>query len=219
MAIAFDAATNGGALAASPKTFSHTVTGSSTFLWVIARHVQSTDVVTGITYNSVAMTKATFEPPDAGVNYYALSMWYLANPSTGSNTVSITTSSGTVSGYAVSYTGVAGGYDASNHGNVSATTTVTGTVTTVADNCWAVMAFSEGDGASSAGTNFTTRINDTAQLIGDSNAAITPAGMYSMSGTWGSSATAGWVMGSMSPAAAPAGTTRDARALTLLGVG
>lgn len=207
MAIAFDAATNGGALAASPKTFSHTVTGSNPFLWVVARHTSATDTVTSITYNGVAMTKAVFQPTNGSVHYYSQSLWYLMNPSTGSNTVSITTSSGNVTGFAMSYTGVQGGYDASSNGAVTSTTTMTGSITTVADNCWAVMAISEGDGAASASTNFTARISATSEMFGDSNAAITPAGSYNMTVTWGSTQNGGYVMGSMSPTGASGPTT------------
>lgn len=219
MAIAFDAATDGGALAASPKTFSHTCTGTDLFLIVFTFQASTTDNVTGVTYNGVALTKAGFSPSDAGINYYGIGCWYLLNPATGANTVEITTSSGTVTGVAHSYTGVVGGFDNVATNSVASGTSLTVSVTTVADNCWTAMGASNGDGELSAGSGIErvdlASIGSTSTF--DSNAAVTPPGSTSLQATWATSASAGGIIISFSPTAAASATTSRRRMMTGIG--
>ena len=55
MAIAYDATANGtNAPATGPLTFSHTCSGSNRFL-VVGIATFSGDIITGVTYNSVAL--------------------------------------------------------------------------------------------------------------------------------------------------------------------
>lgn len=98
-------------LGASPATFSHTVpAGSNGFLFVSVVNGSSTDVVTGVTYNTVAMTRSfSVIVSDAGaLQPVLLTGWTLVAPSTGANTVSVTyTGAGTLaSAGALSFTGV-----------------------------------------------------------------------------------------------------------------
>jgi len=104
MAIAYDNASSARNSGSSSLTFSHTVSGSNRILVVQAAGGGQT--VTGVTYNGVAMTQATFN----GVSpIYFLYTFYLIAPATGSNNVVITGSavlwSLALSGGAISITG------------------------------------------------------------------------------------------------------------------
>src|SRR3990167_3212976 len=106
MAIAFDAVTAGSiSYSTSPGTFSHTVTGSDTYL-VVGVYDTGTSApgnITGITYNGVAMTRLACTSSAFGT----FAIWGLADPTDGANTVSIYFSTGTVyRPFASSYTGV-----------------------------------------------------------------------------------------------------------------
>jgi|GEM_PF-2380773 len=104
-AIAHDLATTSTGLNASSCSFSHTVTGSNTILFVgIASNAASQKYPTLVTYNSVAMTSvATSTNGGLTVN-----LFYLVAPTGGANTVSVTlsgTANAVICG-ASSYTGV-----------------------------------------------------------------------------------------------------------------
>lgn len=104
MAIAFDAISSGSGSGAGPWTFSHTCSGSDRILWVIYG-IQAGQAASAITYNGVALTPVH---ASAGTTP-RLSVWYLINPDSGTNTISITPASSvgnTGSFVGVSYTGV-----------------------------------------------------------------------------------------------------------------
>lgn len=114
MALAFDATSSGnnGAGSAGPVTWSHTVTGSQPILLVavdIDRSVGD-QTVTGITYNSVALSKVDptkYAQNAGGGTTSRIELWYLINPSTGANTISVSLSGSTkMVGIGISYTGV-----------------------------------------------------------------------------------------------------------------
>lgn len=113
MAIAFDNATGTNTTGATnPLTFAHTCTGSNLLLIVVtmAEAFPPAASVTGVTYNSVAMTEMTGFGglySDAGLDV-RLQGWFLVAPATGSNTVSVTYSAGSGSRAAISasFTGV-----------------------------------------------------------------------------------------------------------------
>lgn len=204
MAIAYSATTSGSGSGTS-VTYSHTVSGSDTILFVSAfAPYPSTGSTTGVTYAGVAMTKVDSNKPQANWDY---SLWYLVNPAAGANNV-VCTSSTSVSGsfymsMAVSYTGASqtGQPDASGKANGSSTT-LNQSVTTVADNSWVIGAGMSGAGTPTASTGVTSRNSQTFCRIGDSNGPKTPAGSYSMTYTTGSSDNWGLLMASFSPAAA-----------------
>jgi hypothetical protein len=111
----------------------------------------------------------------------------LLNPASGANNISISWSGGntTMQGIGASYTGVlqSGLPDATATKNQNSGSTISHTITTVADNCW-VAAFVRASADSiSANSNITMR-TDTASANesawGDSNGAVTPAGNYTM---------------------------------------
>ena len=96
--------------------------------------------VTGITYNSIALTKVDAQAWGSGTE--SVELWYLLNPATGSNTVSIT-----YTGVSFAQVGIASSYyrvaqsnqtDANNKAQGSATTDISVTVTTVNENSWVV---------------------------------------------------------------------------------
>lgn len=217
MAIAFDAFSDGvNFTESSPLTWTHTCTGSDRLLIVGTVGDTASDTVSGVTYNSVAMTKiAAVLVPD---NRY-LTLWYLLNPASGANTVSVTSAGPAgAAGRSTSYTGVqqSGQPDASTTNTVSANTTLTTTLTTIADNCWTMLVAKATVATLGAGTGSTARTAVTEQLaLFDNNAAITPAGSTSMTVTFGSG-NCGTVMASFSPVAAA--VTARPRHLTLLGV-
>ena len=188
MAIAFDSSSGGLIGQLATGTFNHTCTGSNLYLFF--RTSTLTDTVT---YNGVAATLlVSYTPPAYGGNGAPpLRVWGLANPSTGTNTVSAYNGDGTNADYviATSYTGVASVQpDAQNTNETGVNTqvSITGTVTSVTDNSWLYMGVGTGDSAVSISAGSGTTVRTTTSVIGrgygvcDSNSAKTPAGSYSL---------------------------------------
>ena len=110
MAVAFDAvgpAGGGGtASATSPLTWTHINGGSATCIVIGATiFTGSSNVITAVTYGGVSCTLAGFVVSGSG-GAGGIAMYYLVNPPTGSNTVSVTFTGGndTVAG-SISFTG------------------------------------------------------------------------------------------------------------------
>jgi hypothetical protein len=206
---------------ASPRTFSHTTTGTDMFMCVGA--VSSgvfTDNTTAVSYNSVAATKRASQNDTGSAIGNALAMWTLSDPATGANTVSMTTSSGSVFGFAATYSG-ADAYDNSTQKRQAASTSSTTSLTTVADNCWTAIVVTDGGSNPVAGSGTTQRGSTTgAALYGDSNGPKTPAGSTSMTFTWTGTSDGLSCMVSFSPAGGGGGSVQPYKSvLTLLGVG
>src|SRR5580765_3567417 len=98
MAVAYDANGKSNTTAAQQvKTWSHTCTGSDRLLLVTVVWNQpnvSTELVSAVTYNGVAMTSFGSPAPvkssaTPGSNRL-IQLFYLINPPTGANTVSVT---------------------------------------------------------------------------------------------------------------------------------
>lgn len=205
-AIAFDALTDGGTGAAPTLTFSHTTSGTNRILFVdVLGDVSASQLITGVTYAGVSMTKVGERHKTAG-NGYWISTWVLANPTSGANNVVVSASSGNLFGnIATSYTGVAqtSVVDASTTAENTSATSLTTTLTTVADNTWlhGVM-FNNLAETKTAGTNTLIKSNfvSTQGVIIDSNSAQTPAGSKSMTVS-GNGGAADWVgvMASFAP--------------------
>lgn len=193
MAIAFSSKTQQKVAGGNAtNTFSHTISGSDTILFVAVSN-ENAGSMTGVTYNGVAMT-------EIGTGQGTLHLYYLINPTTGANNV-VATRSGTSNDFhawALSYTGVkqTGQPDAD-----SKATTLTGTVTTVADNCWGIMVARADNAGLAPSTNSTERTTPDgydAWGVFDTNGVITPAGSFSMSATGGGGLSN--VMASFAPA-------------------
>lgn len=188
----------------------------------------------GCTYGGNAMTLLAQNNIQAG-NQRVYFFYYMAG--TGNNTSTAVTHStdGTTSQFGLyrlivaSYSGVSqtGFPDAQSNGTTSGNGNVTGTLTTSADNSWAAMiVLSDDDNSATAGSGTTIRVsssggtNPNRLSISDGNSAKTPAGSYSLIVTPSTlTSVTAWLMASFAPAGAAGGATRDARALTLLGVG
>ena len=207
MAIAFDTTsqkTASGWTSGSPVTWSHTCSGSNRLLVVcFAVGDSGSDIVSGVTYNGVAMTRVRFATYATGTraNY----MYYLVAPATGANNITVTHSgSSFCHGNAVSYTGASqtGQPDSSNNGSANTATSLGVATTVVAANSWVVGIFTNSSANTNSHTNITARSdNPTIGIdIGDSNGAVA-AGSYTM--TEGGSGTGNWgaIVASFSPAA------------------
>ena len=215
MPIAFDAASRIASSNAPTHTFSHTVTGSDRVLLVGAyRYGSVDDPVTGVTYAGVSMARLGYiNQANPGYKVY---IYGLAAPTTGANDIVITaTGAGELGGAGASYTGVSqtGLPDASNTASAGSGTSLAIANTSVADNCWTVM-FALNQWANfSAGASTTLRTSGANLAFFDSNAAKTPAGSVTLTGTWGGSAANAGVIVSIAPFVASARSR-----LLLLGV-
>ena len=86
MAIAFDAASQDRAAAASSLTFSHTISGNNTLLVVSASSSENTSP-SGVTFNGVAMTLIDSQ---ANSSSQVTTLWYLIAPADGAHDIVIT---------------------------------------------------------------------------------------------------------------------------------
>ena len=202
MAIAFDATSLSTykAAGAGTLTWSHACTGSDLILWVYA-YCGNNSAVTSPTYNGSAMTVHQSLAMTGGAAGQYIRSWYIIAPSTGTNTVSLTSNSD-MYGFGASYTGAAqtGQPDSGNTQALTPVNSITTSTTTIADNCWLV-GFSYTGNAQTAGSNTTLRANTSSILyIIDSNSAQTPAGSKSLSVTC-SNTFAGMLVASIAPVA------------------
>lgn len=134
-----------------------------------------------------------------------IKLFYLIAPATGTNNVIVSCSAGDMYGVATSYTGASqtGQPDAQTTNGSATGTSLTTSVTTVADNSWLV-GFSYMNFAISAGANTTLRIASgagTVQYMMDSNGAKTPAGSHGLTTTDSTNGFSGHVIASFSPSA------------------
>jgi hypothetical protein len=203
-------------------TLAHTVTGSNPFLLVSTDINSGGHVISSTTYNSVGMTGIGAQT-NWGTTQFSQT-FYLQGPSTGANNVVCTT---TVSGHitvmnAASYSGVAqtGFPDSSSLNNTgTGVTSITGTTTVVASNCWTVMDAQEDQNntiTAGGGTTLRSPAGSQARCICDSNGTVA-TGSQSLSYSWVGSGNSYWQIFSMAPAGGGGATVLPYRAL--LGVG
>lgn len=194
MAIAFSAAAN--TTSALQASWTHTCGSSDTFLFVALHVFSGTPTVT---YNGVSMTLG----PTTG----QIRTFYLFSPSAGANTVAISGGTSTDS-VSASYTGTvtsaldATGTDAQGGGTGSHTASLT----TIADNCWVIMAYTlDAPSTLNAGAGTVQRAfasQSRSIAIFDNNSAKTPAGSVTLEATVGSAGSGSrWGKLSIAPAA------------------
>ena|SRR3990167_11163893 len=201
MAIAFDAASEGSVVDNTTLTISHTTAGSNRALFFavdVDKSSGDADVITGVTYNGVAMTRIGIAAAQANSK---VSLYVLNNPTIGTNDIVTTLSAApattTCRGVGMSYSEVhQGAIDSSATGNNSGTT-ITATTTVVGTGCWLVGAFYGNAGGLAASTDTTERGDET-NLTGDDSNAIVAAGSRSLVVTCNSDNFA-WVVASFSP--------------------
>jgi len=180
MVIALDTSTGGGNNGGGTShTYAHTCTGSNLILFVAVGTNSASDLISGVTYNTVAMTLVDKQ---AGTSTNYSYLFYLTAPATGAHNVVISASSTcTIYSDSASYTGAkqSAQPDSTNKGTSTGATLALST-TVVATNCWLVASGCDFDGLS-AGTGMTLRQTSGADAIGDSNAVV---GTGSQSMTW-----------------------------------
>lgn len=204
MAIAFDSTTTSSlGSAVTSITFAHTCTGSDRILFVATANNGGVNV-TGVTYNGVAMTNIGWALSNNAPSKSYL--WYLIAPATGANNVIVSLSwSASVIAKVASYTWVkqSAQPDAFSLWWPTTTTSYSQSVTTIADNSWAIMCWMGRTGSAiTAGANTFIRSNIELVLAGlfiiDTNSPKTPAGTDTMNVTSGSQEFTG-IMASFSP--------------------
>lgn len=140
--------------------------------------------------------------------FYWGRLWAGMAPASGTVTVVINGTAGTIYGGSVSYTGA----KQTGQPDASATGEATGSpfsvpLTTIANNCWAVQLTAADNGATGAGSGTTLRLQVLANYfeMWDSNGPITPAGLTSLPITYTNHAP-GAVIASIAPAVASSDT-------------
>lgn len=212
-AIAYDQIAQLTTQGASPHSGSATTSGSDRFIVTIPSN-GSAPTITAHTYNSVAMTLGqNYGTQTGGFGYYH-QMYYQANPTTGTNTVSFAwTGGGNGFNYVLNYTGVLNIGASSQVGLFSADQAYDGskncfnTVTVPSSNGWVVFGGS-GDGSLGTGVYNSVGIQRTSNgvtwMFGDSNGTIASGsrtfGYTNSSGTKGALIMFGF--GADAPAAA-----------------
>lgn len=200
-AIAFDSSQTAGMNGVTSITFSHTITGTDTYLQVCAFTNKTTDQVTGVTYNGAAMTRSTTFRSLTGVG--GMSMYRLINPDTGTHNVVVSSSASTyMRAFSASYTGAnqSSQPDATGE-NSGSGTTVTATLTTVASGAW-MTSCAFGSGASFTSFSGTQRQNTGEPgAYQDSNGTVSP-GPNNQTFTNTSSVNFIWAALSINPTAA-----------------
>lgn len=156
-------------------SWSHTVTGSNPYILVAEDQNQN---VSGIKYNGVSLVQQAQVTGNG--SWDIAGVWGLGAPSTGANTVVITTSGAGFYSGSISYSGCQSTTPADNTGTALQTTSTSNlslTFSSVADNCWQIAWFQSADTAISivTGTSHTTG-GDGFELWADTNAVIHPAG-------------------------------------------
>jgi len=225
-AIAFDAASqksNTTAFFLSAPwqvSWSHTCTGSNLVLSVEVVYQTSagTDFthITGITYNSVALTLASSATTTTG--HVGTEIWYLKGPSTGANTVLATfaaPAAGNIGGMigAISLTGVdqTTPVDVSTNGAMASATSNSLSATTTKDNDWFVDSnyiLNTNNMTSTSGTMRWGFIDtgDVAASTASTRGPLTPPGSFSMGYSWTNASTSDFAVVAFMPVQAAAAT-------------
>ena len=206
MAIAGNNATNGFAAASTSLTVSHNCSAGSNVALFSAVECQAGDNVTGVTYNGASMTQVG--KLATGVASYENYIYSKVAPTSGANNIVVSCSgSRTLICLSKDYTGVDQTTPAEAY-NSTSTTGSPGTVsvTTLTNNAWIFGTIRVNASVpTSNGTN-TVSVTNSASDVGfrlyDSNAALTPAGSYSLNWNFSSSQLYGAQIISIKPAGA-----------------
>jgi hypothetical protein len=143
MAIAFDNSAALGTASAFPASFSYTVNSNTNGFLLVA--IVGTPGTTGVTYNGVALTRLSGSPASNSTSGQ-IDVWYLVGPAQGTNTLTISASSGTSSFGVASYTGVASASPEATAKDITSTAgagspapyTINPAITTLSTNAWIV---------------------------------------------------------------------------------
>jgi hypothetical protein len=221
MAIAFDASSVGHQDFGGTMTISHTCTGSNLVLVAMAANTSSSDKVSGVTYNGVAMTRVRAELGLVSATPY---VYILANPATGTHDIvwTFTSADQTFSGINASFTGVdqttptdhdAGGGNGFQNSPRSDNITVStgGFAVDVIAGSGTSDAMAAGGSQTEIGTQQSTGVRTAASYLQDATA---------MSWTWSTGQRqAGHSVIALLPASGGGGGSTGTGTLGLLGVG
>ncbi len=204
MAIAFDNKAVGSYNSGGTSTsFSFTTSASANRLLTVAWYNDTTNPVTGITYNGVSLVMVGSTQTSATIS---MGMFYLAGPTvaSGANSIVIsrTNGNGTLLYEVASYTGARPALqpDAVVQGSSGTTTPFSTTITPVQTNTWVIGTAIMYNQTLTSGTNLTLRQGQAFAGILDSNGTVTPAGVHTIdwSCTGGSPTVGLYVMASFS---------------------
>lgn len=226
MAVAYSTSTNGGYTGSgTTRTFSHTTSGSDNYTLVGSwTRSSGANAVTGITYNGVAMTALGTEitpASNSGTEY--IRFWGLAvGTGVGAANVVISCPTGMESiAFAISYTGCSqtGQPDATSNQSQTTQTNTVCTITTVADNSYAVVLARDAGGAGSAGTNATFRVYGLSSSGTGcfDRGTLSPAGSYSLTVNHASNPS-GYQMISLKPPAAATSHIKSADGIAIANI-
>ena len=223
MAIALDSTASVRGNTASAN-FTHTVISNTNGALVVGTSVQDSNhanfPITSILYGASSLTKIR---ADEASGNNRTEIWYLLNPATGSNSISVSATGpiGELAVISMALTGVQqSGQPDAQSGNTGNSATASCSIVTVADNSWIFsMAGSEADftGNGTSQTTIATLVDQGFENArGSYEGPKTPAGSDTQSFTLGFGASWAISSASFSPAAAAASNNKF---LPLLGVG
>lgn len=196
--IAFDAAAVGSSGGTTALTFSHTCSGADRILFVEVVPSFNTDIVTGVTYNGVAMTRLGTGATGANYRNY---IYALIAPATGANNVVVSLSSSKeIRASSASYTGVNQAALPANLNYWTTTTAATSAapaITTAKDNSWVLMTLTALQ-TTTAGANTALRARGNTGSVDaailDSNALVSPAGSRTLNANFTNSTADGFIV-------------------------
>ena len=219
MAIAYVGAAEVDSSGAS-TTHTLSVTPSGNFMLIGFNSSDATDTITSVVFN----TSETCTRVDEVLNIAGASsfLYYIENPTNTTADIVITSSASITCRPIIAwwYSGADGGFTDSNTGSADPASTLSVAVTPSDDNSWVAGFFGTPGQTAATATSGSTKRNPGNQrgLAVDHNAAITPPASTSV-GVDGTSNGYLGIVAAFSPTAGAVGGGRDARALTLLGVG
>lgn len=201
-AIAFDAASSAGlAGPATSITMSLAVAGSNE-LAIAGCTITDTSHTATAAYNGTSMSATSNSPHDftfGNRSYF----WTLYNPDSGTHNVVVSLSGSAVAiAGSAAYTGVDSTQPDNQANNEGSGTTLSSSITTVADNAWLAVWARNNGSLTVAGSDSTERSAGFGAGLYDSNAAKTPAGSHSISTNSGSSVSIAHMIISIKPSAA-----------------
>jgi hypothetical protein len=182
--IAIDAtssgAYNGGATSTLTSSFTVGTSTTNRMLFVGVVGDIGSNNITGVTYAGVSMTLigTNHNSGDRYIDLYAL-----PNPATGTNNYTVTANdNGLIATVLESFSGVnqTVAMDATSTANVNSSTTLTTSLTTVANNDWSILISRGAVNAATAGASSTLRASNATFQTWDTNGPKTPAGTQSM---------------------------------------
>ncbi len=226
-AIGFDAVGKSTSSGAHSITFPIVSSGANYIVVVGYESTGAPDATMAASSSGATMTLLATIPSDGFSQ--TMDIWGFQGTTSGSHTERITINSGIATGCCglegagATYTGVLGGYTNSvtafAAGNITSTTT---NIYTTADNEWVVEGSRWGGWVITAGTGNTTKRVEAPEssdgtAILDSNAAITPAGLFTATTNGAGSAKGAVVLVALSPTAAAVATPPGATQVILFG--